>query len=190
MFETAAKVLHCLGARPPVPYTEYSNQVQITGEQLNLQLKEQLVEQHAGGHAPTSHAGLAYWTFMQSMQPTTDWTDVQTMNMPMCLGMVMTSLKLKVHNILPIFGCLITVCLTNVHAGPRITTRGSSSTSGSSSTTTYPKAKDFTANMQDKWDYLPGMKRWDGVPNYEFVTVWIAALIVALGYFNVVLMLF
>jgi hypothetical protein len=45
----------------------------------------------------------------------------------------------------------------------------------------YPKAKDFTANMQDKWDYLPGMKRWDGIPNYEFVTVWIAALMVALG---------
>jgi hypothetical protein len=35
--------------------------------------------------------------------------------------------------------------------------------------------------MQDKWDFLPGMKRWDGIPHYDFVKIWIAALIVALG---------
>ena len=53
---------------------------------------------------------------------------------------------------------------------------------GSSGTgTTTPRPSDFTANLQEKWDFLPGMQKWDGIPHHDFLKVWFAALIVALG---------
>jgi len=35
--------------------------------------------------------------------------------------------------------------------------------------------------MIKDWDFLPGMKRWNGQPFYEFARVWWIALVVALG---------
>ena len=35
--------------------------------------------------------------------------------------------------------------------------------------------------MQKDWDFLPGMKRWNGQPFYDFLKVWFLALTVALG---------
>ena len=54
-------------------------------------------------------------------------------------------------------------------------------TSGSASTGTAPKPADFMPNISDKWDFLPGVKRWNGIPFHDFTTFWFAALIVALG---------
>ena len=54
-------------------------------------------------------------------------------------------------------------------------------TSGSSTTGTAPKPADFMPNISDKWDFLPGVKRWNGIPFHDFTTFWFAALIVALG---------
>jgi hypothetical protein len=36
-------------------------------------------------------------------------------------------------------------------------------------------------NMQRDWDFLPGMKKWDGIPFHDFLRVWWVALCVALG---------
>jgi hypothetical protein len=35
--------------------------------------------------------------------------------------------------------------------------------------------------MIKDWDFLPGMKRWNGQPFYDFARVWWVALVVALG---------
>ena len=35
--------------------------------------------------------------------------------------------------------------------------------------------------MIKDWDFLPGMKRWNGQQFYDFARVWWVALIVALG---------
>ena len=52
---------------------------------------------------------------------------------------------------------------------------------GSSGETSVPRPSDFTANLQEKWDFLPGMQKWDGIPHHDFLKVWFAALMVALG---------
>ena len=36
-------------------------------------------------------------------------------------------------------------------------------------------------NMSRDWDFLPGMKRWNGIPFYEFLRIWFFALTAALG---------
>ena len=36
-------------------------------------------------------------------------------------------------------------------------------------------------NIGKDWDFLPGVKKWNGEPFYEFLTVWFVALGVALA---------
>ena len=44
-----------------------------------------------------------------------------------------------------------------------------------------PIGSDSYPNMIKDWDFLPGMKRWNGQPFYDFARVWWVALVVALG---------
>jgi hypothetical protein len=52
---------------------------------------------------------------------------------------------------------------------------------GSSSSASIPSSSDFSPTLQKDCNYLPGVKRWNGVPYHEFLTVWWVALVVALG---------
>ena len=51
----------------------------------------------------------------------------------------------------------------------------------SASSSSMPIGSDSYPNMIKDWDFLPGMKRWNGQPFYDFARVWWAALVVALG---------
>ena len=44
-----------------------------------------------------------------------------------------------------------------------------------------PIGSDSYPNMIKDWDFLPGMKRWNGQPFYDFARIWWVALVVALG---------
>jgi hypothetical protein len=55
------------------------------------------------------------------------------------------------------------------------------STRCSSSSASIPSSSDFFPTLQKDYNYLPGVKRWNGVPYHEFITVWWVALVVALG---------
>ena len=44
-----------------------------------------------------------------------------------------------------------------------------------------PVGSDSYPNMIKDWDFLPGMKRWNGQPFYDFARIWWVALVVALG---------
>jgi hypothetical protein len=44
-----------------------------------------------------------------------------------------------------------------------------------------PIGSDSYPNMIKDWDFLPGMKRWNGQPFHDFARVWWIALVVALG---------
>ena len=44
-----------------------------------------------------------------------------------------------------------------------------------------PIGSDSYPNMVKDWDFLPGMKRWNGQPFYDFARIWWIALVVALG---------
>ena len=57
-------------------------------------------------------------------------------------------------------------------------TRGSTSSGGGS---TPPRPSDMHPTIGKDWDFLPGVKRWNGEPFYEFLTVWFVALGVALA---------
>jgi hypothetical protein len=171
----------------PVQYTEYSRQVQVTGEQRPW-LEQHMEQQYATGGPPlhaSSMEGLrlasivtvpgSRWRIKHDSDlyphlysgDITDWIVYYYMYRKYRMSKGSTHL---------ILGYLTLGCLTKVQGAPRSTRSAAASGSGS-----VPKAKDFTANMQDKWDFLPGMKRWDGIPHYDFVKIWIAALIVALG---------
>ena len=54
-------------------------------------------------------------------------------------------------------------------------------TRGSSSSGTAPRASDLMPNVQKDWDFLPGVKRWNGHPYHDFLRIWFLALCVALG---------
>ena len=51
----------------------------------------------------------------------------------------------------------------------------------SASSSSMPIGSDSYPNMIKDWDFLPGMKRWNGQPFYDFARVWWVALVVALG---------
>ena len=55
------------------------------------------------------------------------------------------------------------------------------STRGGGSSASIPSSSDFFPTLQKDYNYLPGVKRWNGVPYHEFITVWWVALVVALG---------
>jgi hypothetical protein len=44
-----------------------------------------------------------------------------------------------------------------------------------------PRSSDSYPNMVKDWDFLPGMKRWNGQPFYDFARIWWVALVVLLG---------
>ena len=44
-----------------------------------------------------------------------------------------------------------------------------------------PIRSDYYPNMVKDWDFLLGMKRWNGQPFYDFARVWWVDLAVALG---------
>ena len=71
---------------------------------------------------------------------------------------------------------IILVSLPLVTAPP--VTRGSG---GGSSSSTTPSVNDIIPNTQRDYDFLPGMKRWNGIPFTDFTRIWLAALIIALG---------
>ena len=71
--------------------------------------------------------------------------------------------------------------ITDTHA---VNTRGSTSSAsgvGSSSGGSAPRASDLMPNIQKDWDFLPGVKRWNGHPYHDFLRIWFLALCVALG---------
>lgn len=70
---------------------------------------------------------------------------------------------------------ILMLMIVPVTCGPR--TRGGPSSSSSS----MPTASDQYPNMIKDWDFLPGMKRWNGQPFYDFIRIWWVALTVALG---------
>ena len=74
----------------------------------------------------------------------------------------------------PTLFIILTSHISPVYAPP--VTRGSGS--GSSST---PNVNELLPNTQRDYDYLPGMKRWNGVPHYDFILIWWVALCFALG---------
>ena len=72
---------------------------------------------------------------------------------------------------------IMLLMLPTITAPPARTLR-SSDGGGSSST---PRPSDMHPNIGKDWDFLPGVKRWNGEPFYEFLTVWFVALGVALA---------
>ena len=40
-----------------------------------------------------------------------------------------------------------------------------------------PRGSDSYPNMVKYWGFLPGMKRWNGRPFYDFVRIWWVALV-------------
>ena len=52
---------------------------------------------------------------------------------------------------------------------------------GGSSGSSTPSVNDMLPNTQRDYDFLPGMKRWNGIPFHDFLTVWWVALCIALG---------
>ena len=65
--------------------------------------------------------------------------------------------------------------ITTVAAPPtRSSSGGGSSSSNPSTSALYP-------HIHKDWDFLPGVRRWDGIPRYDFLLVWFMALGVALG---------
>jgi len=88
-------------------------------------------------------------------------------------------------------GCLALLltlmCLTlpTTNAMP-VNTRQGGGSGGSASdgiSITHPSVpigSDSYPNMIKDWDFLPGMKRWNGQPFYDFARVWWVALVVAL----------
>ena len=54
-------------------------------------------------------------------------------------------------------------------------------TRGSSSSASILSSSDFFPTLQKDYNYLPGVKRWNGIPYHEFITVWWVALVIALG---------
>ena len=44
-----------------------------------------------------------------------------------------------------------------------------------------PSVNDIMPNTQRDYDFLPGMKRWNGIPFNDFLRVWWVALCLALG---------
>ena len=79
--------------------------------------------------------------------------------------------------------CLI---LPTANAMPANTRAGSAGSGGASdsaplSRPNIPIGSDSYPNMIKDWDFLPGMKRWNGQPFYDFARVWWVALVVALG---------
>ena len=181
MYASLTLLTYTYGTYSTVYEYTSSKQVQVwrgrAGEQLETEAGRP--PEHAsskGGHRLASIASLAPFRFAHQYFPHCVPDMPSLANMVMCLSMY----RVPRNSAQLIFGCLTLTFgwVTNVEAGPRVATRSSGSGSGSGS---IPKAKDFTPNMQDKWDFLPGMKRWDGIPHYDFVKIWIAALIVALG---------
>ena len=83
----------------------------------------------------------------------------------------------------PPFLLLIMTNLPVANAAPKSTRSGVGSDSGSDAGGSggTPRAADFIPNMIDKYDFLPGINKWDGVPHHDFDRYWFAALIVALG---------
>jgi len=79
--------------------------------------------------------------------------------------------------------CLI---LPTANAMP-VNTRGGGAGGGSASDgvpisrPNIPIGSGSYPNMIKDWDFLPGMKRWNGQPFYDFAGVWWVALVVALG---------
>ena len=73
---------------------------------------------------------------------------------------------------------MLTILILNAPLVAAPTTRG-----GDTSTTTPPPqpGRYDLPNMQRDWDFLPGMKRWNGVPFHDFIRVWWVALCIALG---------
>ena len=57
------------------------------------------------------------------------------------------------------------------------TTRGAAGSSSSA----LPSVNDLIPNTQRDYDFLPGMKRWNGIPFIDFLRVWWVALCLALG---------
>lgn len=68
--------------------------------------------------------------------------------------------------------------LTTAYAPPSGSTRGATS---SSVTPSAPRPSDLMPNMIKDYDFLPGVKRWNGIPFHDFTRVWWLALCVALG---------
>ena len=68
--------------------------------------------------------------------------------------------------------------ISKVGAGPR-SRGGGDAGSSSGGSRIIPNAMDLVT--QENWDFLPGMKRWDGIPFHDFTRIWLAALVVALG---------
>ena len=54
-------------------------------------------------------------------------------------------------------------------------------TRGSDSGSSLPSVNDIMPNTQRDYDFLPGMKRWNGIPFNDFLRVWWVALCLALG---------
>ena len=65
-----------------------------------------------------------------------------------------------------------------INAGPRTRNAADASIPSNSNN---PIGSDSYPNMIKDWDFLPGMKRWNGQPFYDFARVWWIALVVALG---------
>ena len=59
---------------------------------------------------------------------------------------------------------IITMLITDSHC---VNTRGGGGTSGDSGST--PRPSDLLPNLQKDWDFLPGVKRWNGHPYHDFL---------------------
>ena len=103
-------------------------------------------------------------------------------------SMPLTGEVTYVHN--KRFIVILMIChLTPVYAPPTRRSAGSGAGSGSglagsgagSGSGSRPSVNDMLPNTQRDYDFLPGMKRWDGIPYYDFILVWWVALCFALG---------
>ena len=74
---------------------------------------------------------------------------------------------------------LILAMMITVSEAPPAT-RGSGAGSSSSGGVA-PSINDLIPNTQRDYDFLPGMKRWNGIPFIDFTRVWMLALCIALG---------
>ena len=90
------------------------------------------------------------------------------------------------HNIINIkwlifFMVILMLIIPPAIAMPASTRRGDGGDGSGSGGGSTPNVNDFIPNTARDYDFLPGMKRWNGIPFHDFEKVWFQALIVSLG---------